>query len=303
MLYPIYGEYVGHTYELNENRTLLGRHGSCDIVLTHPEISRRHACIDCEDGVYFIRDLGSTNATFVNGQRLRQRRRLEPADVIHLGPVELEFQPGSVRDTDPLSMSSSNEGLPAARPSRPGILSDAAEDLRAGAKSTEEVQVAVKALLQLIRSLDLAQEVDDVNDQILTVMARLFPQSGRLCVFISDSDGALQLRAIHCCHDSGSGSQTLPLISRDLAREAIESGRTLLKEGQGQKEHTESVFDGDGPSFMCAPLQSRENQKVGAICVASRTAAQPFSEDDVEMLRSAAIMIGHALGEGCRGGR
>ncbi|MEI6179519.1 MAG: FHA domain-containing protein, partial [Chloroflexales bacterium] len=68
----------------------LGRVG-CDIVLDNPSISRFHAQLDLlPDGHFLLRDTGSSNGTFVNGQRITQHR-LVVGDNIQVGPFKLTF--------------------------------------------------------------------------------------------------------------------------------------------------------------------------------------------------------------------
>jgi len=62
-----------------------------DFVLDHPSVSRRHAVLEVKGGASVLRDLGSTNGTYVNGQRLDQPRRLQPGDRIDIGPFQLVF--------------------------------------------------------------------------------------------------------------------------------------------------------------------------------------------------------------------
>ncbi len=61
------------------------------IVLDHPNVSRRHAAFEVVDGAIVLRDLGGTNGTYVNGARLRGTRPLIPGDRIDIGPFELTF--------------------------------------------------------------------------------------------------------------------------------------------------------------------------------------------------------------------
>jgi FHA domain len=63
---------------------LIGRHPSCDVVMTDSTVSRRHARLTFRDGAWIVRDLDSTNGTRVNGKYVG-RCRLHPGDHLALG--------------------------------------------------------------------------------------------------------------------------------------------------------------------------------------------------------------------------
>jgi hypothetical protein len=65
----------------------IGRDRGCDLVLRDPEISRRHAQLRFRDGRWILRDLDSTNGTFVNGVRVG-RCQLQPGDYVSFGSAE-----------------------------------------------------------------------------------------------------------------------------------------------------------------------------------------------------------------------
>jgi FHA domain-containing protein len=69
-----------------EQGTTIGREG-CDITLGDPDVSRRHAEIQISNGDIAISDLGSTNGTFVNGERIDQPRTLRDGDEVRIGAV------------------------------------------------------------------------------------------------------------------------------------------------------------------------------------------------------------------------
>jgi pSer/pThr/pTyr-binding forkhead associated (FHA) protein len=90
-LIPIDG---GPPVELIKDLTLVGRKEDCDVRLDHKSISKQHCVIVKTDGLLLLRDLGSTNGTRVNGQRVR-RAALLPNDQlavaslrfkVHIGP-------------------------------------------------------------------------------------------------------------------------------------------------------------------------------------------------------------------------
>jgi predicted component of type VI protein secretion system len=64
----------------------------CEIVLADPEVSRRHATIRTLDDSFAIEDLGSTNGTFVNGQRLTGVSALKHGDMIKMANAELRVE-------------------------------------------------------------------------------------------------------------------------------------------------------------------------------------------------------------------
>src|SRR5947209_9212272 len=79
------GPQPNQIYELNKDIITLGRDITNDIVINDPEVSRHHTRMTRGGGGYTIEDLGSTNGTFVNGQRLTGARPLAGGDVIGLG--------------------------------------------------------------------------------------------------------------------------------------------------------------------------------------------------------------------------
>lgn len=70
---------------------VVGRAADVDLVLNHPEVSRRHCRILREGEAWFIEDLGSRRGTAVNGNQVSGRTALRPGDQIHVGPIILAF--------------------------------------------------------------------------------------------------------------------------------------------------------------------------------------------------------------------
>ncbi len=76
---------AGTEYPLEKAEVFLGRDLSNDIVINDPEVSRQHARLVLTGNTYSIEDLGSTNGTFLRGQRLSAPVVLTPGEIVTLG--------------------------------------------------------------------------------------------------------------------------------------------------------------------------------------------------------------------------
>jgi len=79
------GPTPGVTFPLMGDQLIIGRDSSNGVPINDAEISRKHSRLSFQGGKYVIEDLGSTNGTFVNGQRLAGPVVLKPGDVVSLG--------------------------------------------------------------------------------------------------------------------------------------------------------------------------------------------------------------------------
>ncbi len=86
------GPNPGTVFELTKEVSLIGRDVTNDVVVGDAEVSRQHSRITRTPGGYVLEDLGSTNGTFVNGERLVAPRVMNPGDLVALGEtVSLTF--------------------------------------------------------------------------------------------------------------------------------------------------------------------------------------------------------------------
>jgi hypothetical protein len=95
----ISGKYQGGEFPLTEGvPVVVGRSSDLDMVLVEEMVSRRHAHIEMRNGVVHVEDLGSTNGTFVNGERV-QKASLTEGDRLLIGTSILKLV--AVEDSPP----------------------------------------------------------------------------------------------------------------------------------------------------------------------------------------------------------
>src|SRR5262245_25203828 len=91
-LVTVKGPVPGQRFPLSGECTLLGRQPDAAVYLESLAVSRQHAHVFCRDGAYSVEDLGSSNGTFVNGQRVQGRTALREDDLLQVGPYVLALR-------------------------------------------------------------------------------------------------------------------------------------------------------------------------------------------------------------------
>lgn len=83
-LVVIHGEELGQRHSLERPATSIGRSRSSDVVVDQESVSRNHACVDRAGNSFVVRDLGSTNGTYVNDQPVGEGP-LRDGDLLQIG--------------------------------------------------------------------------------------------------------------------------------------------------------------------------------------------------------------------------
>lgn len=87
------GSYAGKTFTVPAGKTItVGRNRDLELPLPDLKLSRRHAQLEQTPTGWLVRDLGSTNGTYLNGQRLVGEAPLTNFDRVQVGDTEMEFQ-------------------------------------------------------------------------------------------------------------------------------------------------------------------------------------------------------------------
>jgi len=86
----------GDPIPLLKSTLVVGRRESADIVLRFPNVSGHHCELSLVDGYWYVKDLGSSNGTKVNGSRVSEQR-LDPGDTLSVAKHEYEVSYEPVR--------------------------------------------------------------------------------------------------------------------------------------------------------------------------------------------------------------
>lgn len=85
------GEASVENFEVQKNEVSIGRGSNCDVVLGDKKASRKHAVVRRAGAVFVIRDLGSANGTYLNGEQITEKE-IQGGDMIRIGDTEFVFR-------------------------------------------------------------------------------------------------------------------------------------------------------------------------------------------------------------------
>lgn len=126
----------------DEEEVVIGRLQTNRITLSKPNVSKRHAVLSVRDGRVLIKDLGSTNGTYVNGRRITAAREVGPGDRVYIGDFTIRARPASSLEEKsepeivvepPLPVEERRRptvAMPAPSRAGPGVASEAEPDAR-----------------------------------------------------------------------------------------------------------------------------------------------------------------------------
>jgi len=113
----------GPPVDLEKDLSLVGRDEDCDVQLDHKSVSKQHCVLVKTDGLILVRDLGSTNGTRVNGQRIR-RAALLPNDTLSVANLKFTVKFGAELDKEKEPVSDEGKKGGPATPLRRNALPD-----------------------------------------------------------------------------------------------------------------------------------------------------------------------------------
>ncbi len=275
----ISGTFKGRLWE-SESVLRAGRLSSLEIVLDDTSVSRRHAEVRLNgEGAWVVRDLESTNGTYVNGTRINGTEHiLRARDVLQFGKVAV-----LVEQTD----ASVVEGPPSDQLVVTAATKSTFEDgLQRLAFDRNQMPRAGEQLLALLRAghhLVHLESEDQLLDSILNdAVAVLDAQRGAIVLADGEAGGTepkLRLRALAVGQGEVKGRFH---FSKRLTQRCFAKGESVLFSSVQEDRDlmTQSVADGAMSSVICVLLRT-PRRKLGVLHLDRGFFQSPFSEDDL----------------------
>jgi predicted component of type VI protein secretion system len=91
-LVVIRGRSSANSVKLQDGVTTAGRQDECQLRIKSSQVSRKHCQLFEKHGMLLVKDLGSSNGTFVNGKKIEGQRVMEPGDELGIGPIVFRIE-------------------------------------------------------------------------------------------------------------------------------------------------------------------------------------------------------------------
>ena len=289
------GAHEGTVYRFESPATVvLGRGAAADLPLGETSVSRKHACIDCVDGVWGITDLASANGTFVNGRRVEARAPLAHGDALRIGSVKLTFEDEAQKPAD--APAPAPVVVEPARSTEPQILVRVASP--AGAEPGERSPLfgggrRSKILDTLATNRTTLFDERALLSLVAEELLAALPQAQRAFVMLWDKE---LKRFIPATARTDTGD-TGPLVANEtFLRDVVEAKQAILVANAptGPADADSSGVRAPRTSAVCAPILFQDDI-IGVIQVDSARGGEPFTRADVALTFAMAIEVGMAL--------
>jgi hypothetical protein len=286
-LYISEGPMKDRIFDFNRKAIFIGRSSPNDIQINDIKISRKHLKIFKIGGSFFIKDLGSTNGTFLNGEMIPPGKSYEVTerDTLVLGNTVIQL--GGIPPKKALGMN--DLGHPSPDADLDG-LRDSARERRS--RSPKNLQLIYKASKLLEQSL----EINQMLEMILDAMFETLPRIDSVSIILFENQ-------------KNKLKEVVTRSRQDEAKRAIQYSHTVLdrvaKNGKAIKlsnttyeAQAESVASMDTlqiRSVLCVPMIIRKKTR-GAIYVDSRQGPYDSSrKEDLLLLNSLSGFIAAAI--------
>ena len=284
--------------DLTQPRPLVvGRAVTSDVPIYDPTVSRRHAEITLTNGGVRVRDLGSSNGTFVNGTRVTQSVAAD-GDVITFGKVAFR-----VAELTTVQRSADDHARTAPKPAPEATIvrkvdvptsgeldqkvtaaPGGSSQLKVGGESVEERQARKLALLlDISKELSKQQNVNKLLEKVVDITFQVMNVDRVSILMVEGESQELVPRMSKNRLGDAGGTRHVP---QSIARRAVDERLAILTDNAAadQRFKGKSIVLQSVRSAMCTPLMGSDGKVLGLIYVDNLTATNSFGDEDLEFL-------------------
>jgi len=283
-------------FDLAEKNTL-GRHANNTLRLVDREVSKEHASIErMPAGGFLLRDLGSSNGTFVNGRRVKELK-LREGDEISLGNSRLIFHEGQRGGS-----SSPNVTVVASDQSVPAFLAQIEHVEEAEFRPAEKLTdigalrldyEKLRIAHEFHRQVGLERDQKSLLDKIINVAFQLLAADNAVLFLVDQRSGALVPQMVR---NRRKDSEEV-ILSETVLKRVIETRQAVLIADaiiDSRFKSSESIVAQGIRSAMAVPLLTKGDLK-GVLFLDTRERTNAFSEKDLKILSGIASQAAIAL--------
>jgi adenylate cyclase len=276
------------TFELKSGPAqIVGRAPTSDVPVFDPTISRRHAELITEDKGVRVRDLGSSNGTFLNGAKI-ENGMINPGDQITFGKVQFKLTSVAAVPNIPAGVKDAPAGATIVRSlsvaNTPGTAFAALKSGEQEAVDAKQDQVRQKLAVLLDVSIELGKATD--TDAMLNkIVEKAYETLTVDRVAIQMLDDTSQTLVTKIARDKRGGDQPRA-VPQSIARKCVEDKVAIIADdaGQDQRFGGQSILMQQVRSAICVPLMGANARVLGVIYVDNVSAAHKFTEEDLDFV-------------------
>jgi len=290
--------------DLQLGRTfVVGRAVTSDVPIYDPTISRRHAEVFLTGTGVRVKDLNSSNGTFVNGARVTEAEA-GPSDVITFGKVAFRVKEVTAPTQRPPLPPRDSQATPLRAPAPgtivrqvqvpssggvPAIVIDKLHGeshikLQAQSQADRRVEKLLK-LFEIAMELSKARDLDSLLEKVVDFTFQIMNVDRVSILLLDDKSGEL------VPVPRGSRSRTGDLsaarhVPQSIARKAIDERVAILSDNAAADDRFKgkSIVIQSVRSAMCTPLLGSDQKALGIIYVDNQTATNSFTDEDLNFL-------------------
>ncbi len=296
---------------------VVGRAVTSDVPIFDPTISRQHAQVTARDGGLHVKDLGSSNGTFLNGSRVTECVAA-PNDVVTFGKVAFYVRPVAAPATAPKPSEAFQVPKPAgativrqlpvresgaiASPLK-GLEKEAAKAAVAPEAVTGRTAKKLELLLEISKALSRQQDVDKLLESVVDFTFQVMDVD-RVSILLHEEGGTEPIPRISKSR-LGEGSASARHVPKSIVGQVVNERVAILTDNAAEDERFKgkSIMLQSVRSAMGAPLMSSDGKVLGLIYVDNLTATHAFDDEDLEFLIAFSGVAAVAIENGQLGDR